>query len=77
MSFAEKEKLRCYQYERCAICGVPEKELTRKLHTDHNHETGKIRGLLCANCNHGIGNFKDNIRLLFLAVEYLEKAGQK
>lgn len=40
---------------------------------DHDHKTGKIRGLLCADCNKGLGNFKDNIISLRNAIEYLEK----
>ena len=40
---------------------------------DHNHTTGKIRGLLCNSCNRGLGLFKDNITLLRLAANYLEK----
>jgi hypothetical protein len=35
--------------EVCAICGAPPK--TRKLHLDHDHKTGRVRGLLCYRCN--------------------------
>ena len=40
---------------------------------DHNHTTGKIRGLLCGYCNTGLGGFRDNVDLLQLAVEYLKR----
>ena len=50
----------------CAIC----KE-RKKLVLDHDHSTGEIRGLLCANCNLGIGNMKDSILILTSAIEYL------
>lgn len=44
----------------------------RNLAVDHCHETGKIRGLLCANCNRGIGMFKDMPNRLKMAAKYLE-----
>ena len=42
------------------------------LHVDHNHETGKVRGLLCNNCNRGIGLLGDSIDNLKSAIKYLE-----
>lgn len=62
----------------CAICKNPEtmmdnKQLApRKLAVDHCHETNKIRGLLCFNCNIGIGKFKDSIKILETAIEYIK-----
>lgn len=61
------------QQGKCAICGQHQSELTKALFVDHNHETGKIRGLLCSKCNAGIGFFHDDIALLNIAIEYLEK----
>ena len=59
---------------KCAICGHPHiEEKGSRLHVDHNHATGKIRGLLCKHCNLGLGHFKDNRFLLNLAYTYLEK----
>jgi hypothetical protein len=43
------------------------------LYVDHCHETGKIRGLLCSNCNSALGKFKDNIESLKNAIVYLSK----
>lgn len=61
----------------CAICGASENNgklsSSARLHKDHDHKTGKIRGLLCGNCNVGIGHFKDDIHLLIKAIEYLKK----
>ena len=54
----------------CAICGTSG---TRKLCVDHNHDTGKVRGLLCDMCNSALGFFKDSKLTLSSAVEYLEK----
>lgn len=39
------------QNNRCKLCGSTKKRKDRNLAVDHNHKTGKIRGLLCANCN--------------------------
>jgi len=55
----------------CAICGRHQKELVKGLCVDHNHKTGKIRGLLCTDCNIGIGMFKDDLEMLQRAVKYL------
>ena len=63
----------------CAICFLPETIIDkrtnefRKLAVDHCHTTGKVRGLLCSHCNHGIGKFKDNTKLLKSAIYYLEE----
>ena len=52
----------------CNICGV-----LSKLRVDHDHLTGKIRGILCDNCNVGLGHFKDSVDLLQKGKEYLSK----
>lgn len=61
----EAEKL--YQSRtECAIC-----EKTGKLFIDHCHSSKKIRGVLCQQCNFGLGNFKDDPALLAKAIAYL------
>jgi hypothetical protein len=50
----------------CTICGKEE-----RLVVDHDHETGKVRGLLCNHCNRGLGHFRDNIEFLEDAIKYL------
>lgn len=55
----------------CAVCGTHQKELKKKLSVDHAHDTGKVRGLLCSNCNTGIGLFQDDVILLKQAIKYL------
>lgn len=61
----------------CAICGQSETKKTGNkidlLSVDHQHTTSKIRGLLCSKCNVGLGNFRDDPKLLRKATEYLEK----
>lgn len=60
------------QHGRCAICKQLETSDKQYLSVDHNHETGAIRGLLCHNCNVGLGKFKDNQEYLTSAIWYLE-----
>lgn len=57
-------------YEVCAICGGPWTK--RGPYIDHNHETNKVRALLCANCNTGLGMFKEDPRILKEALRYIE-----
>jgi hypothetical protein len=64
------------QDNRCAICGTDNTN-TRALAVDHCHDTGIIRGLLCSNCNTGIGNLRDDINLLQKAIQYLENSKGK
>ncbi|GAA4977252.1 endonuclease VII domain-containing protein [Yinghuangia aomiensis] len=55
------------QVGRCAICLVARAE-----HVDHDHETGRVRALLCFNCNAALGQFKDRPDALRRAAAYLE-----
>lgn len=76
ISVAELTALRNQQDERCAICKTKETELKTKIKVlcvDHDHATGRVRGLLCQDCNHGLGNFKDNRALLLSAARYVKK----
>ena len=68
---SEFDKLIIEQEMRCAICGV-EFRNTREIKTDHDHSTGKARGLLCNSCNVGLGHFRDKPNLLAAAWRYLE-----
>lgn len=61
------------QGAKCTICGVTEEDNGKRLAVDHCHKTGKVRGLLCDNHNHGIGKFNEDIELMKKAIQYLEK----
>jgi len=65
------------QNGKCAICGSTDggnRDGEQKAFAvDHDHRTGKVRGLLCESCNQGIGKLKDDPKVLRLAAEYLEK----
>jgi uncharacterized protein (UPF0264 family) len=56
----------------CAICGGIQSD-DRGLAVDHNHDTGKVRGLLCSSCNRAMGGFKDSSVLLRKAADYLDE----
>jgi len=56
----------------CGICGAKTDSQGRRLHVDHSHETGRVRGLLCDPCNRAIGLMRDDIDRLKMAIKYLE-----
>lgn len=60
----------------CALCGVAKRGWARgaDLHIDHCHVTGRVRGLLCGDCNTAIGRFGDDPVKLRRAADYLERA---
>ncbi len=61
------------QNNECAICGTNADKFKSALNVDHNYKTGKIRGLLCTNCNMGLGQFKDSISNLHQALMYVAR----
>lgn len=75
---AEYDAMLADQGGCCAICGLPETVLRNsvamKLAVDHCHTTATVRGLLCGDCNNGLGRFKDDPELLRRAAAYLEGA---
>lgn len=58
------------QKSKCKVCGVTETEVD-KLHLDHCHKTGKIRGFLCGRCNMALGLLQDNVEIITNLRKYL------
>lgn len=73
ISIEERDVIAAKQGHKCAICGVPEMELNSSLAIDHCHQTGTVRGLLCKQCNLGVGNMKDDVNILKNAIVYLTR----
>ena len=59
----------------CAICRSDKTWGDRRLSVDHCHKTGRVRDLLCSQCNSALGNFHDSLPLLQRAMEYLRAHG--
>lgn len=75
LSLEQYQEMHDRQGGKCAICGQPEMQMRngkiKALAVDHNHKTGAIRGLLCCDCNQGIGKLKDDVTVLQNAIRYL------
>jgi hypothetical protein len=61
------------QNGKCVVCGCEKNGSKENFCVDHDHTTGKVRGLLCHNCNVSIGLMKDSPDLLLKAAEYLNR----
>lgn len=59
------------QNQSCAICDVHIEDSTTRFVMDHNHETNQVRGILCNNCNVGLGFFQEKPGRLGQAIKYL------
>lgn len=81
ISLEEYNDRRKEQNYRCAICNKKEEDVAQgraktpatSLQVDHCHSTGKIRGLLCTNCNTMIGKADDDVSILLKAIEYINR----
>lgn len=74
ITIAEYNQLVAEQNGVCACCGGVDRD-GAWLSVDHDHETGKIRGLLCKGCNTAIGGAKDSVPTLLKMVGYLLERG--
>jgi len=70
LTLQEYNKILKKQGGVCAICR--NKESNKSLAVDHNHKNGKVRGLLCTNCNITLGTAKEDIKILFDCIKYLK-----
>lgn len=73
LGLEEYDELLKLQNGCCAICGTDACSSGRNFAVDHDHQTGKIRGLLCKFCNTALGQFKDDTMTLRKAIQYLER----
>ena len=77
LSLKDAELIWASQEGRCAICAEtisnPSQGDSTKTHVDHDHKTNTIRGLLCSDCNSGLGFFKDDKLRLQEAIRYLSR----
>lgn len=64
---ADVDQMVADQGGRCAICQRPD-----PTHLDHDHDNGRVRGVLCVSCNNGLGLFRDDPKRLRMAARYLE-----
>jgi hypothetical protein len=71
ITIEEYDKMWESQGRRCAICQRTKKPVERAFDVDHDHVTKKVRGILCSDCNKGLGYFKDDTRLMSCAAMYL------
>jgi hypothetical protein len=72
------EQMKKQQDYKCYLCGsdgflIGKNNHTERLAVDHDHKTGKVRKLLCHNCNRALGLFKDNSELMRKAASYVEE----
>jgi hypothetical protein len=74
ISLTEANNIWRYQGGRCACCGkdIEKPGNGRDVHLDHDHATGRVRGILCVNCNLMLGHAKDDPEILKKAIRYLE-----
>lgn len=70
ISIDDYEAMLASQDSRCALCRKCENG--RQWHVDHDHKTGRVRGILCDNCNRGIGQLGDDPNRLRRAASYIE-----
>lgn len=74
LTLEEFELMKQAQNYGCAICGKNRSSKKKDLCVDHDHVTGKIRGLLCDCCNRGIGLLLDSTELLQKSIDYLKNS---
>jgi ferric-dicitrate binding protein FerR (iron transport regulator) len=72
---ADFDRLLAAQNGCCAICGTDKPGGMGRFHVDHDHATGRVRGILCHGCNTVLGHSRDDPRVLLAATAYLLKRG--
>lgn len=72
ITLEEYEAMYEKQEGKCFICRIPSEQLNRPLNVDHCHITGKVRKLLCGNCNSAIGLVEEDIDTINRLIDYLK-----
>lgn len=72
LTIEQFDEMSAKQGGRCAVCGSPPRNGKANLDVDHDHKTGKVRGLLCDVCNRAIGLLGDDAESLARAAQYLK-----
>lgn len=75
LSYEGYEALLVTQEYRCAVCGTHASDLNKALAVDHDHDTGKVRGLLCDSCNKAVGLLQDDPEIAMRIGLYLTADG--
>ncbi len=75
ITLEDYHELKKQQSNNCAICKISFDDVVANV--DHCHTTGKVRGLLCSKCNHGLGLFKDSVDNLNEAINFLLTSRKK
>jgi Recombination endonuclease VII len=71
ISIEEHYNMFCVQKGKCASCSIPF-ENVNKAFVDHDHKTGKVRGLLCSSCNFALGSLQDDPKIIRGLLYYIE-----
>ncbi len=74
ITLADYNRILLAQGGICKICGSNDPGRDPMFQVDHDHKTGKVRGLLCSKCNTGLAKFRDSAEHLRRAAAYLEEA---
>lgn len=75
LTLADWDEMLELQGGGCAICSSRTSGSRKSWMTDHDHKTGKVRGLLCVRCNNLLGMVDDSVATLFAAIQYLRASG--
>ena len=73
ISLEQYDKMLIEQNNKCAICKSEQCTTGKSFSVDHNHITGKVRGLLCRRCNMGLGHFEGNMEAVTNMLTYMKK----
>jgi hypothetical protein len=74
LSLEQFNAMSAQQNGLCAICRRPPRDKKQRLCVDHDHVTGKVRGLLCLHCNVLLGKAEDSETILQAAIDYIRRA---